>query len=202
MGLKDKTNIDYTWYTFLRGDESGFTRIYNQYAGNLFRYGKKFNTDDQIVDDAVQEVFVELYMKRDTLGENIQNLKAYLFVALKNNLLKKSLKEKKSPVLSMENYSKLDFNIEYDIQETLINSEIKSEASQKLSSAIDQLSKKQKEIIYLKFEEELDYPEIAKILQISIESARKQIYRAIKNLRQSIESDGVKILLSIFFKKN
>ncbi len=202
MALHDKNNIDYTWYTFLKGDEGAFTRIYNQYAGNLFLFGKKFSTDAQIVDDAVQEVFVELYMKRETLGENIQNLKAYLFVALKNNLLKRSIKEKKIPVLSMESFSNLDFNIEYDIQETLINSEIKSEASERLSSAIEQLSKKQKEIIYLKFEEELDYPEIAKILQISIESARKQIYRAIKTLRQSIELQEIKILLSIFFKRN
>lgn len=202
MLRNEENNIDYTWYTFLRGDKSAFTRIYEQYAKNLFLFGKKFNPDEQAVDDAVQEVFVELYMKRDTLGDNIKNLKAYLFVALKNNLLKKSIKERKSPVLSMESFSNLDFNIEYDVQEILINTEIKSEASEKLSAAIAQLSKKQKEIIYLKFEEELDYPEIAEILQISIESARKQIYRAIKTLRQSIDLEEVRVLFSIFFKKS
>jgi len=193
---------DYTWQSFLQGDENAFTKIYHQYSENLFSFGKKFNIDEQQLDDAVQEVFVDLFLKKRKLDANIQNLKAYLFVALKNNLLKKLDKSRRIRTLGVDNFRNLDFTIEYDAQQHMISSEIEDETNQRLTEAINQLSKRQKEIIYLKFEEELDYPEIAQILKISVESARKQIYRAIKSLRESLDFKELKTLLCIFIKKS
>ncbi|RKD90965.1 RNA polymerase sigma factor [Mangrovibacterium diazotrophicum] len=193
---------DYTWQAFLRGDQDAFTQIYHQYAENLFRFGRKFSVDEQLLDDAVQEVFVDLYLKREKLAGNIKNIKAYLFVALKNNLLKKLDKSRRIPTLGLDNFRELNFEIEYDAQQNMINFEIEEETNVRLTQAINQLSKKQKEIIYLKFEEELDYPEIAEVLLISVESARKQIYRALKSLRESLDSEEFTTLLYIFVKKS
>ncbi|WP_163707328.1 RNA polymerase sigma factor [Mangrovibacterium lignilyticum] len=202
MPDKNTRADDYTWQAFLNGNESAFTQLYNQYAKNLFSYGKKFNIDDQLVDDAVQEVFVDLFLKRKKLAGGIKDLKAYLFVSLKNNLLKKIEKKKRLPTLGLDNFSNLNFNIEYDPQENIISSEDQKETNERLSEAIGQLSKKQKEIIYLKFEEELDYPELAQVLQIGVESARKQIYRAMKSLRKSLDYKDLNTLIAFFIKKS
>lgn len=197
-----ENTTDYTWQAFLRGDQNAFTQIYRQYAVNLFGFGRKFSVDEQLLDDAVQEVFVDLFLKREKLAGNIKNIKAYLFVALKNNLLKKLDKSRRIPTLGLDNFRELNFNIEYDAQQNMIDFEIEEETSFRLTKAISQLSKKQKEIIYLRFEEELDYPEIAQVLQISIESARKQIYRALKALRESLDNKDIATLVCIFIKKS
>jgi RNA polymerase sigma factor (sigma-70 family) len=52
---------------------------------------------------------------------------------------------------------------------------------------LNQLSVKQKEALYLRFNESMEYPEIAKVMNISVESVRKQVYRAIKTIREIFE---------------
>lgn len=182
--------------------EDAFRRIYDKYAGSLYAFGLKFNIEEDLVQDAIQEVFVDLFLKSEDFQATVVNMKAYLFVALKNNLLKKLIRKKRFPTLTLDVYKDLDFNVAYDPQEQIILGEMNAESKQNLQTAIKSLSKKQKEIIYLKFEEELDYPDVARVLQISIESARKQLYRALKSLRESLNNKEMNTLFSIFSKKS
>lgn len=80
--------------------------------------------------------------------------------------------------------------------------EISEEITQKIRIAINTLSSKQKEIIYLKFEEELEYADIARILNISIDSARTQLYRAIKSLRKLLDPENFNIFILFVLKKD
>jgi RNA polymerase sigma factor (sigma-70 family) len=100
-----------------------------------------------------------------------------------------------------ENYEWDRFNIEYSFQDRLIELEISNEIKNKLSAAINSLPPKQKEIIYLKFEEELGYLEISEILKISIESARKLLYRALISLRSIVEPKAFLTFFLVLFKK-
>ncbi|MDX9883617.1 MAG: sigma-70 family RNA polymerase sigma factor [Prolixibacteraceae bacterium] len=193
--------INLLWHTFLDGDDHSFALIYRQFAPDLLGYGVRFNIGDDLVEDALQEVFIDLYLKRNLPGLKIENLKAYLFKALKNNILKKIVREKKTGNANIDGVDECLFEPEYCFQDQLIKMEIDTSVKEKLRKAIINLSSKQKEIIYLRFEEELEYEDISSILNISVESARKQLYRALKNLRGAI---GYQILSSlfIFFKKN
>jgi RNA polymerase sigma factor (sigma-70 family) len=195
------SHIKFLWQSFLAGDDRSFAVIYQQYAPSLLTYGYKFNVDREIVHDALQEVFIDLYLKRDKVHIEIDNLKGYLFIALKNNLLKKILKKKKIEFDDIDTLPELHFDVEYSFQEQLIRLEISDEMKQKLADAINTLSPRQKEIIFLKFEEELDYPEVAKMLNITVESARKQLYRALKSLRNLIDPKMLQIFFFILSKK-
>lgn len=93
-----------------------------------------------------------------------------------------------------------NFRVEYSFQDRLIEEEISDERKEILQSAIKELPAKQKEIIYLKFEEEMDYSEIATIQNITVESARKLLYRALLSLRTKIDSDIFHTFFLIFFK--
>lgn len=202
MSVDKKKIHEYAWNSFHADSEGAFRFIYSEYAESLYTFGRKFGMEEEQVEDAVQEVFVDLYLKSQDITSSIINLKAYLFVALKNNLLKKLASQKRFPTSPLDIYRDLEFNITYDPQEYLIRRELGNEANLRLTEAVNALSKKQKEIIYLKFEEELDYPDIAKILQISIESARKQIYRALKSLRETLNDEELSLMLCIFTKKS
>ncbi|MGV8096825.1 MAG: RNA polymerase sigma factor [Mangrovibacterium sp.] len=196
-------HIKLLWQSFLEGDDRSFALIYQHYAEGLLSYGYKFNLEKEIVRDALQEVFTDLYLKRDHVHIEIENLKGYLFTALKNNLLKKILNKKRFGFDDIDAVRpELRFEIEYSFQDQLIQMEISRETKQKLHHAIESLSSKQKEIIFLKFEEELDYPEIAKILNITVESARKQLYRALKSLRELLDSKSIQLFLHFFTKKS
>lgn len=68
-------------------------------------------------------------------------------------------------------------------------------------AVMSHLPEKQKEAVYLRFNEAMDYPEIAIILGITIESVRKQVYRALKTVRELLDNKSFTILFHFLQKK-
>ena len=183
MGLDQKINI--LWKSFQHGNKEAFASIYNQHLNMLFHYGTKLCTDEEIVKDAIQEVFIDLYLKRRKNKTNPENLKYYLILALKRSLIKKLKKNRKS--VESISLHELSFDPEYNIEQVIIKNEEEREKSRRIEFMLNQLSVKQKEALYLRFNESMEYPEIAKVMNISVESVRKQVYRAIKTIREIFE---------------
>ena len=183
---------------FKDGDKEAFAIFYNQHIDILYQYGLKFCNDEETIKDAIQEVFLDLYLKREKNTSGPDNLKYYLLLALKRDLIKK-LKSKRRFDFSVQDskHTEPEFNIEY----LLIEKEQEDEIQNKLTLALNQLPGKQKEAIYLRFNEALDYSEIALILGITIESVRKQVYRALKTVREILDNKTFIILFHFFQKK-
>jgi RNA polymerase sigma-70 factor (ECF subfamily) len=164
-------------------------------------YGHKLCSDQELVHDSLQEVFMDLFLKRKRLGVKIESLKAYLFVALRNSLIKKIKKSKKFESIEKNGHQEeIHFEIEYSFQDHMIKSEITDEREKYLNVVIGRLPEKQKEIVYLKFEEEMEYCEISDIMKISVESARKLLYRALVSLRKIVEPSSIPTFYFIFSK--
>jgi RNA polymerase sigma factor (sigma-70 family) len=203
MREPDQTNLDFLWHAFLNGDDKVFSVIYQQHIDRLLLYGRKLCPNNEWIHDSIQEVYLDLFLKRKKLdGRRIENLKAYLFVAFRNKLFKKMMKERKFQTLRLNGELEHDlFQTEYNIQNQIIDFELSREIKEALVKAVSALPSKQKEIIYLKFEEELEYSEIAEILKISIESARKLLYRALISLRKTLDPKQIQVLIHLFQKK-
>ena len=201
MAVNDPRDTNILWNSFLEGDDKAFIAIYYLFINALLSYGKKLTSDHELIHDAIQEIFLDLYQKRSRKHIAVNNLKAYLFIALKNAVLKKILQNRIYDDKTIDDQSFSEFNVEYSFQDQLISLEISEEKHQRLQKAIVRLSAKQKEIIYLKFEEGLQYPEIASLMNITVESARKQLYRALLSLRQIFDNEAFLILFSILRKK-
>ena len=77
------------WESFLKGDKEAFAHLYNLHVEMLYRYGTKLCCDEGLVKDAIQEVFLDLYLKRGKNKTVPDNLHFYLLLALKRNLIKK-----------------------------------------------------------------------------------------------------------------
>ena len=168
--------------------------MYNLHIDTLYHYGTKLCKDEEAVKDALQEVFLELFLKRDKIGIAPEHLKYWLLLALKRNLIKKLQANRK---ISHNSQESVDFEPEYSIEFQIIEMEKDAEINSKILYALSQLPDKQKESIYLRFNESLEYSEIAEILEITIESVRKQVYRALKTVREIIGNDSFKILFAL-----
>ena len=175
-------DIHFIWKSFLYGNKDAFAYIYNLYLDTLYRYGTKFCLDENLVKDAIQEVFLDLYLKRENNKTNPQNLKYYLILALKRNLIKKLQRERN--FINENEIDEFSFQPVYCIEQLIIEYEEEEEVLKRINEILFQLSPGQKEVLYLRFNESLEYTEISQIMNISVESVRKQVYRALKVIRE------------------
>jgi len=187
------------WSRFKSGDKEAFAILYNLHADALYRYGTKLCKDEEAVKDALQELFLELFLKRDKIKIAPENLKFYLLLALKRNLIRK-LQVDRTFIRGFKN--SVDFEPEYSIEFQIIEQEKDAEINRKVMKALNQLPAKQKEAVYLRFNESLEYSEIAGILEITVESVRKQVHRALKTVREIIGNNPTAIYFAIFVKKS
>ena len=95
--------------------------------------------------------------------------------------------KKQSKSQSVESFDQIDCNPELAIEELIISQEITEEKAAKLKKAFEALSSRQREIIYLKFYQGLDYEQIAEITGINYQSLRNTISIGIKKMRESFQ---------------
>ena len=186
------------WTRFKSGDQEAFAVLYNQHVNTLYNYGIKLCKDKDIVKDALQDLFLELFLHRDKIRISPENLKFYLLLALKRNLIKKLKAGRK---VTHEFNESVDFEPQYSIEFQIIEQEKDEEINRKVSDAIRQLPAKQKEAVYLRYNESLEYGEIAAIMDITVESVRKQVHRALKTVREILSNQSVTVLFSFTLKK-
>lgn len=180
------------WESFLEGDKEAFAHLYNLHVEALYRYGTKLCADENLVKDAIQEVFLDLYLKRKKNKTKPENLRYYLILALKRNLIKKLKRNRK---LVNEEECELHFEPEYSIEKAIIENEEEEELNRKVNEMLKKLPAKQKEALYLRYNQSMEYPEIAQLLNISVESVRKQVYRAVSSIREKFGKHGLVLFL-------
>lgn len=166
------------WNSLRNGDQKALEEIYRTYFSELYSYGRKLSRDENTVEDCIQELFVDLWNRRDKLSET-DSIKPYLFVSLKRKIFHTIKKLRKSTDTELE---EKHFDAELSIDEILIAEETTSEQKSSLKSAFQSLSDRQKEILYLKYYSEMDYEEITEIMEMNYQSARNLVSRAIQKL--------------------
>jgi RNA polymerase sigma factor (sigma-70 family) len=164
---------------FLEGSEFAFTSIYNNYADKLLSYGIGLGFSKELLEDAIQDVFVKLHFNRKQLKE-VANLRFYLFRSLKNRLLDI---QKAAMETSQIDHYELKFSIKTTILDELIAEEDKMDIQNKVNLMLECLTSRQREAIYLRFIHEMDYEEIGKLLDMTPQSVRKLVSRGIGRIR-------------------
>jgi len=189
---------DNLWGRFKKGNDHAFYLLYDQYADNLYKYGCHFSKDKDFIKDCIHDLFLELYRYRERLSET-DNVQFYLFRSLRRIINKKRIKL--IPVAYDEMSSSPNNMQDLSCEDSIIASETEAENRGILIEAMKTLSKRQHEALSLKFEYNQPYHKIAEIMDISVESARTMIYRALKELRKCIEHKAHSIQL-LFFLAN
>ena len=166
-------------FSFLKGDNNAFSSIYNKYVDELFAYGIGLGFERETLKDAIQDTFFKFYTNKKQL-EGVTHLKYYLFRMLKNRLFDIYKSSNKENIVDVTN---LPFLIEPSVLDELIANEDKATIETEIKNLLKILTDRQKEAVYLRFIQELEYEEVANLLDMTAPAVRKLISRAIKRMR-------------------
>jgi len=169
------------WNDFVKGNQDAFRVIYTSHVQSLFRFGCHFTTDEALVKDCLHDVFTELTKYRSGLG-GTNNIKLYLFKSLKRQIIKSLNKKQIFGTLDKE---KLPFYYAISAEDELIELESEQERYRLLANAMEKLSPRQREAIYLKFVSDLSYEELSQVMHLNYQSARNLVFRGLEKLRGS-----------------
>ena len=174
------------WNAFRGGDRRSFSLIYEKYFNGLYNYGSKFSRNSELVEDCIQDLFVKLWQNRGTINET-QSVKNYLYKSLRNTIYSR-LNKVENLDIDDESINRLDFNLEISHETFMIENEQSQQMKIKLEKALDNLTNRQREAVFLRFFEELTYEEVARLMQITVKALYKIIARALENLRETFRS--------------
>lgn len=154
-----------------------FEEIFKRYYSELVVYLCKFVGEISVAEDIVQEMFCELWDKRDK-SQVISNIRAFLFRSVRNAAINYLTRKKKLTVelsRAMEN----DLVFSEDL-ETI-------ERDRKLYLLIERLPDQRKKIFKMCYFENLHYKQVAEKLNISVNTIKTQMGRALADLRASAD---------------
>lgn len=166
---------------------SNIAYTYNEYLDSLYSYALHLGFDEQTAMDAIHDIFYKLCIHHSSLNE-IDNLKSYLFRSLRNRLIdiKRTNREDTTPFTSQYDVQEaLSFQLYVTVEDELIMEEDAEEIRLKVEKVLNQLTDRQREIVYLRYIKEQSYEEIAEIMQISVAACRNLISKSINRLKES-----------------
>lgn len=169
------------WTYFREGNDLAYKRLYELYAGPLYNYGCRFSDDHQFVKDCLHDLFTKLWANRATLGP-APSVKNYLYKAFRNTLLKKQPGFHR--MVPHENAATLADGATPGRDETIIQQEHREAAHRQVQQCISRLTRKQQEVIFLRFYEDRSYAEIAAITNVSVKAVYHTMARALQTLKE------------------
>lgn len=187
MFVVDKVTCEKTdhqlWMEIQANDECSFTLLFEKYHRTLYNYGSKLTTNSAIVEDAVQDVFIDIWRLRHNLAGNVTSVKFYLYRALRRRIHKA---HDKFP-LTEELHSLADHSLLVNIQDSetqLIDLESSALRASRVRKLLSELPERQMEALTLRYFDDFGIDEIAQIMNVSEKSVRNFIYKALTSLRQ------------------
>ncbi|GAB3918132.1 RNA polymerase sigma factor [Larkinella terrae] len=196
------------WESFRKGSPEAFEQLYRRFYAVLFRYGRTFTHDDDLVEDCIQDLFLNLHRYHYNLKPVSDGVAFYLLGSLRNTMFRQmSLLQR-----MRDSYpaTELESSLELSVEEALITRQLSEQQVQQLNRALEQLPQRQREAITLKFYSGLTFEQIAQVMGVNHQSAKNFIQKGLHTLRQHIGSPLriTKILYSclipgfpFFFKK-
>ncbi|MCP4419390.1 MAG: RNA polymerase sigma factor [Chloroflexi bacterium] len=144
-----------------------FHELYKRYAADVYRFALWLSGDAAEADDIASETFVRAW----TSGSKIktETVKAYLFT-IARNLFLQQLRKKKRQVSLTQASQEITSGPQSIVEDRLTLAAVLQE--------LQALPESDRAALVLRVEHELPYAEIARVLGISLSSAKVKVYRA------------------------
>lgn len=178
------TTKEDAWELLRNGDENALLVLYNQHYLGLINFGIKITGDRAFANDCITQLLIELWDKRNQLPV-VQNVRSYLLTSLKNKIYfeikaKQTRESKLSTMQAFENGEELPY------EELLIRLQTNEVLKKKLNKAFTKLTIRQKQLLRMKFFDDVDYDEIALLCNITKRTAYNIIHDSLKVLRAEL----------------
>jgi len=180
------------WKDFKSGDAAAYALIYRKYFFILYNYGKKISRDNELIKDAIQDLFVKLWNNRQTLNDTT-SIRYYLLTALKRKLLD-TLESCAVRLKTQDNV--LDFEM---IDMSDIEEEAFHDQKERVLNAMNKLSDHQQRLLQMKFYKNQSNQEIAEELGITIQSVYNSVFKILRSIRKQLQAMLWFGVLSLFF---
>ncbi|HEV3412725.1 MAG TPA: RNA polymerase sigma factor [Puia sp.] len=180
------------WTRVGSGDQEAFGQLYVFYYKRLYNYGRKMTADIAVLEDALQETLVAVWTGRERLHK-VQKPHSYLLQTFRFILFRKLRRDRKIQSLDSSEPGEPDFGRE----EILIRHDLQADQRRRLEQALQNLTSRQREAIFLRFYEGLSYEEVAGIMNISVKATYKIMSRALHQLKETLSLPVLTILLLI-----
>lgn len=167
------------WLQVKNNYRPAFNELYQQSIDGLWSYAQRFTSNQDLTKEVIQEVYTELWIKRQRIEIN-SSFRFYLLKTFRRALLKKLQGQRKIDTIAFE--ARLYKVSSHEDQ--LISEEEKKQRLQQLSIALKSLTPRQQEALYLKFHQQLNSPAIAEIMGLQTHAVYKLVSTALIRLRK------------------
>ncbi len=186
------------WQSYREGDKQALGQLAERYYRVLKHYGLKFMVDGSVVEDCIQELFLQLWQNRVSINAT-DSIKHYLLKALRHHVLQYLRAQQRVTLQELD----WDISIADDIDtETLmIQRESLAILTNTIQAQLATLPAREREALYLRYYENLSIPEIAEVMNVNRQSVSNFLQKALSKLRSRwlVSIVGV---FCIFFQKN
>jgi len=163
------------------GEHKAYEMLFKEFYAPLCRYAYSMLRDTDEAEDLVQKTFCKLYDQRESI-EIHTSIKSYLYRIVHNNCLNRIKQQS----------TRAEHNLHYAYEKDTTSNHVENvvlanELEQKISTIVESLPPRCKEIFNMSRRQQLSYAEIAKELNISANTVETQIVKALRILRTGLK---------------
>ncbi len=173
------------WREFKGGNKWALSCIYRQYVRMLYNYGTRLSADDGLIEDCIQDLFIDLWRNRAGLSDT-DSIKYYLFRSLRRRIARKAHKKLSQHTQLGEVPEAYDRETAHSAETELIHEQTLQARKEHLQAALNHLSQRQREAIFLRYYADMSPQEIAQIMSLNYQSACNLLHRALTALKQHV----------------
>ncbi|RAV28487.1 RNA polymerase sigma factor [Sinomicrobium soli] len=179
------------WEAFRKGNRMAFELIYRRNEERLFYYGMKVVADEDLVWDTVQDLFLDLWKKKSGIGE-VRVIRSYLYKALRNRLIRNVARRRKILHFAGEEEAVPEPG-RVPLREQPEEQEDDGDREKRIRQVLSLLSRKQQELIYLRFYDGLSADEIAGVTGMK----RRTVYYGLSRAMELLKGLGKDVFLLV-----
>lgn len=170
------------WQAYQEGNCRAYEFMYNKYTPSLYSYGWHIVRDRQLIEDCLHDLFIHLYDHRERLGHT-DSIKYYLFRSLRRRITDSLARQGKysDQTTTLAEYN---FLVVASPETLFIADQSRQVQHENLYQAINALPKRQREVLYLLYFNELSYREVAGVMSLEVKTVYNQVRTAIEGLKK------------------
>ena len=172
-------------HRYVAGDKNAFQEIVNRYKDPLYAFLRRFLNQQQLVEEAFQDTFLQLYRSRNSF-EKDKPLRPWLFTIAANKARDTLRKQQRHETVSIGTMGDSTESSADDVVNSLISYDItpydeaeKAERAEKVRGIIGEMPENLREILILAYFEQFSYKQMAEILSIPIGTVKSRLHTAI-----------------------